>query len=655
MATTEELLYSIQSKAQLAAINAAIDAIGDMSDAVDDMGDEVSDSNKKIDDLNDDLKETISFGGKMKGALGGIGGIAGKIGLGIGGIAGAIGGAMALTQDWALNVEQLSSQFSIGLDQASAMAVSWERAGLSAEEGASIFSGLQGRLISELEAQKEASKELANIQKERAGIVEEMAEAEADFHATIADLEAERAELDSSNIEKRRQSAAKEIEDLKSDYTQFIKDQEEAEREETATFEKIWEERARKFEESSEKLRDKFSDDARKARNFREFSEAAKNFQEQRKQLVDNLNKDNQEQENSHEKRVRDREEANERERQLMEQRSADIATKADEDVAKMEEANQKALANLDARIADEKAAYADRTESFQEGLAEMDAAAAATASAGGDLTFVMEELGVKVFDSEGNMRDFSDIIWDTQEAINNMEEGGRKAALIADLGLEDASVWLNRGIGEVDALREAREKNLVVTTESLEAIHRQREALADARLSALGFANSLGVTEKVNAALVSGMESTAQAVVIAQGLWTQLKEIVGLLWDKFLASLDTAKENLEQLSDIATLGFDKIKEATGFGEEGFFTQAGDLLGFRQGTKSVGGVEPQLAVVHPGEEIRTSADVTANGPSMNGGGGLTVNINAPVYGIQDLNNAIQGAVRQYDQGAFSAV
>lgn len=653
MATNEELQYNITSKAQLAALQRAISAMGDMVDAVDDMADETGILDKKVEGLNDELKDTIKFGERMKGALGGIGKIAGRIGSGVAGIAGVISGAVLITQNWALNVEKLSDQFSIGLDEAAALATSWERVGLSAEKGASLFSGLQGRLIGEIEAQKEAQKELQVIQAQRAGVVQEVADAEIAFHKTIAELELERASLDEGNIAERKKRANDEIEDLRTEYTRFIQDQEDLEREETATFEKIWEDRARKFEESSEKLRGKFAEDSRKSRNVREFLGVKKNFQEQRQLLIDNLNENKEEQKNSNEKTVKDREQANAREFELMEEKSAAIAKTSNEDVAKMEEANQEAVVNLNARIADETAAYADRTANFDEELGALREAEEETAKAGGDLAFVMEELGIKVFDAQGKMRPFNDIIWDVQNALQNMEEGGRKAALIADLGLEDAAPWINRGAKEIESLRFAQEKGLLVTEANIDAIHKQRQALIDARLSAIGFANSLGLTEKANTAIVAGMTATQKAIIIAKDLWGQLKIIVSLLWDKFLEGLEASREALKTFGAFGSEVFGDIKEGLGFGKTGVFTKTANLLGFAQGTRSVPGTKPQLAVVEPGEEIRTRADVIAGIGGSGGRGDLVVNINAPVFGVEDIDRHINNAMLRYDQGAFA--
>lgn len=648
MATTEELQYAINSKAQLAAFEKAIDAIGDMVDAVEKMADETKQAEDAVEGLNDDLKDTITFGGKMKGALGGIGKLASGIGVGLGAITGLVGGAIAATQDWTLKVEALSSSFAIGLEEASALAVGWERAGFDAEDVMGKFGQIQGRLIAELETQQKAQVELAKIHKERAELVEEQGKAEIEFQATIAELEKERAEIGGAGVADRRAQAQQEIADLQQDYERFVESQEDLEREETATFEKIWEERARKFEEASEKLRDKFSIDARKSRNVREFQDASKNFEDQRQLLIDNLAKDNSEQKNNSAKTVQNREEANERERQLMEEKSADIAAAAEKDVAKIEEANQKAIVNLNKRIEEEKASYVDGTEAFQETLGELDKTAQAVANTGGDLTFVFDKLGIEIFDAEGKMRPFNELIWELQDGFRAMEDSGEKAALIADLGMEDIAPILTRGATQYESLAFAQEKNLVVTEESLAAILEQRQAILDAKLELVGYANSLGIAEKTNKLLKFAIDSIHQAIEIGIPLWDQTKQIAGLLWDKFLEGLETAQEKLAEFTESAKETFESVKEAVGLGEGGFFSQAGDFLGFEQGIRSVPGTGPQLAVVHGGEEIRTRANVLASG---GGGsrGGLTLNFNAPIFGVDDLNNTINNAITKFDQ------
>lgn len=648
MATTEELQYAINSKAQLAAFKQAIGAIGDMVDAVEKMADETKQAEDAVEGLNDDLKKTITFGGKMKGALGGIGKLASGIGVGLGAITGLVGGAIAATQDWTLKVEALSSSFAIGLEEASALAVGWERAGFDAEDVMGKFGQIQGRLIMELETQQKAQVELAKIHKERAELVEEQGKAEIEFQATIAELEKERAEIGGAGVADRRSQAQQEIADLQQDYERFVESQEDLEREETATFEKIWEERARKFEEASEKLRDKFSTDARKSRNVREFQDASKNFEDQRQLLIDNLAKDNSEQKNNSAKTVQNREEANERERQLMEEKSTDIAAAAEKDVAKIEEANQKAIVNLNKRIEEEKASYVDGTESFQETLGELDKTAQAVANTGGDLTFVFDKLGVEIFDAEGKMRPFNELIWELQDGFRAMEDSGEKAALIADLGMEDIAPILTRGATQYESLAFAQEKNLVVTEESLAAILEQRQAILDAKLELVGYANSLGIAEKTNFALKFAMEAIHQAIEIGIPLWDQLRTIAGLLWDKFLEGLETAQEKLAEFTESAKETFESVKEAVGLGEGGFFTKASDLLGFQQGTRSVPGTGPRLAVVEGGEEIRTRANVLASSGGGNRGG-LTLNFNAPIFGVDDLNNTINNAIIKFDQ------
>lgn len=650
MATTEELEYSIKSKAQLAAINKAIGALGDLADTTEDMVDGTKKAEDAVEDLNDDLKKTINFGGKMKGALGGIGKVAGGIGLGIGAVAGVVGGAIAATHDWTLKVEALSASFAIGLEEASALAVGWERAGFDAEDVMGKFGQIQGRLIMELEAQAAAQKELQKIHEERAEVVAEMGKAEVEFNETIAELEKERASIGSEGVVERRQQAKEEIEDLRADYELFVENQQDLEREQTRNFEKIWEERARKFEEASEKLRDKFSTDARKSRNVREFLDAKKNFEDQRELLIDNLGKENKEQQDGNKKTVENREQANARERQLMEEKSADIAAAAEKDVAKIEEANQKQIENINKRIEEEKVAFAEEQTAFQDTFAELDEAAAEAASTTGDLIPIFNELGVELFDAEGKMRPFNDIIWELQEGFKAMEDSGRKAALIADLGMEDIAPILTRGANRVDSLRFAQEKNLVVTEESLEAVLKQQQMMIDAKLSLVGLANGFDIVGKSNQAMAFAMESTNKAIVIAQGLWDQLKTIATLAWGKVVEGVEIGIGLWEQFLTILELVGEKLKEGLGFGEGGVFTKAADLLGFQQGTRSVPGTGPQLAIVEGGEEIRTRADVIAGGSNGGGRGPLTLNFNAPIFGVNDLNRAIGNAIAQYDRG-----
>lgn len=655
-----DLEYNIEADADLSDLDRVVDGIENMGDELDDL----AKSTDKVADAAEDAEEEMGRLGKAGNALKGLGNIGGIIAGGLGAVTGIIGTAVAATQNWVLKVEDLSNKFSIGLDDASALATSWARAGVEAETGEAAILGFQGRLIDELEAQKEAAKEVEAIHKERADVLEEMSEAEADHLETLAELEAHRAEISDKGIKERRAKQQEELAGLRKDYNRFLEDQRAAEVKENEEFEEIWEERTRIFEQKSEQLRNELSEKSRSARNVREFLAAQDEFSKKQKLLNDELTDEKSKHQSAHEKRIADLKSATDREKELYNERSMAINEAADKDVAKMEAANAKALANLEERIAAEKEAFGDRTEGFNEQLASLSESEAAAQEAGAGLQFVMNELGVKLTDAEGNIRPVDELMWDMKEALNGMEDGARKAAIISDLGWEDLATWIERGAGATESMNFAQSNNLTVTEDQIEAIHRQNELLADLQLKMLGVALEAGAAEAPFNLMTWALEKVTAAGEIAAGLWDQLKTILGLLWDKgqeegwfdgLISAFDQVKEWIDEAGEV----WDQLM--TIFGTEGGAAALGKNLlgaipGFQTGTRSVPGTGPQLAMVHGGEEIRPRAEVLQDNAGGRGGrgGDVTVNISGSIYGVSDLETAIANAIRKADMSPIAS-
>ena len=503
MADVETLQYNIDSKAQLQAMQEAIDTFEEMSDEYQALADDLKDVTDRADKAEKELKELAGSGGKIKKAFSGLGGL---ITGGLGALAGLAAGAIVSTRNWALGVEDLSNKFAIGLDDATALATSWKLAGVEASTGEAAILSFQGRLIDEMEAQKEAAIEVAEIQKERADVITEMAEAEVDHLATLAELEAERSEISSAGSDKRRAQQQEELSSLSKDYNRFLEEQRAAEEKETENFEEIWEERTRIFEQKSEQLRFDLSEKSRAARNVREFQAAQDEFRDKQALLTEELTSEKDERETALEDRLSNLQAATEREEELFNERTQVINKSADADVAKMEEANAKALASLEARIAGEKEAFTDRTQGFNEQLEDLSEAQAAAQDAGAGLKFAMEELGVEMFDAEGKMRPVDELMWDMKDALSGMEDGAEKAALLSDLGWEDLATWIEDGADATESLNFAQKNNLVVTEDQLAAIKEQNRLLAEMQLKMQGVAAEMINSETVTKAMTQAV-----------------------------------------------------------------------------------------------------------------------------------------------------
>ena len=152
-----------------------------------------------------------------------------------------------------------------------------------------------------------------------------------------------------------------------------------------------------------------------------------------------------------------------------------------------------------------------------------------------------------------------------------------------------------------------------------------------------------------------------ALVVVALMQIWETVT-LVTDNWDKFVFALKTGK-----LNDIPVFGFffEKIQqilagidvvvgawnglqklfgasvEAGGAGTSG---AGGQIESFADGGIVPGPIgAPRLVIAHGGEPIGRSAGAGS-------GGGITVNLNGPVYGMADFENQVASAVRRVKQG-----
>ena len=402
---------------------------------------------------------------------------------------------------------------------------------------------------------------------------------------------------------------------------------------------------------------------ARSARNYREFREAQQNYQKQQSELANNLNEEKKKHQSAHDERIADLEASRQRETQLFNERSAEIARKADEDVAKLQEANAKALADLDQRIEEEKAAYQESTIAANERLGELANAQAEAQSQGAGLTFVMEELGVKIFDADGKMRPLNELIWDMKDGLNNMEDGARKAAIISDLGWEDLATWIDDDTTALENLNFAQENNLIVTEDLIAKQREAEKAFNDLTLQATGAGLAIAEDSDLYGTFTEVMQVMGEALTALHeaGLFTLIGESI-----KWMA------EQATSAIEIATGLYDVISE--------FIELVGDSSPFEVFTTTAAAVDKELFggnLAKMGQallpEFETGGLVPGSGPTpiMAHGGEMvipreqvaqlrsgsgsspTFNFNAPIYGVNDLQGAIRGAMQQADNGLLN--
>lgn len=664
MAERNNILYEVESRSDLAELQQVIQELRRIGDSLDTMADEAhrtADAQEDVAEATRGLKDEVGGLGKAWSFIKGLG----IVGL-LASIVGLVKQGITAVQDWAIGVDNLAQQFAITHEEATALATSWRLAGISAEEGAAMMSGFQGRLIDELEAQKEAAKRVAEIQEQRVDVLADLAKAEENHEKKLTDLYAQQAELQNTSFDEVVARRDEQLAELEADYQRYLEDQRYAEEQETKRLEAEWQERARRYERAFEDLRDELADKARSARNFREWNEAVQQYKKKQDRLREDMEEERKKLYGAADERVAQAERAAEREKEVYEQKKQAIMQKADEELAKERERQAQALAAVEERIAAENEAWDEQQAGFGERLSDLDKAQAEAAAQGAGLKYIMEQLGVSMFDAEGNMRPVDELLWDMKEALAAMPEGAEKAAIIADLGWEDMAYWINEGAGATESLKFAQENGLVVTQETIDAIREQNRLMAEAQLQMIGMgmtlAEQLGAFEHINTflGLVNiGLERLSQLITILtteggfdaliQGLRDQydwfdkLAGIIEWLIDKFNEAMEVANQLATIFSTEGGAGqlFEGLGQAIG---EGLAGQAG-ALGFQTGG-AVPGTGPHPAIIHGGEYV-----VPREGALVLGGGQrpVTVNIMAPVYGVEDLQRAIAGAIARADR------
>ena len=663
----EKISYEIEAKGNLSALNDAASEIDDLAKTMDDLAKEEAKAAKSADKAADSIGDMEKEAKSLKGAFGSL------MALGVGGffagILGAVTGAVMAGNNWVDQVDRMSDRMGVASEDASVLATSLARVGLSADEAEPAFSSFQGRLIDELESQKNIAKEVASIEKDRQSVLADLGKMEADHLATLTDLEAERASINNDGIAERIAQRDKELSSLSKDYQQTMDDLRAEERKENEKYAQIWQDRVKEYEKSALKLREDFDDKARNARNYREFREAEQAYKKQQGELSSNLQEEKQKHESAHQERLSDLEASRQRESEIFTERSAEIAMKADEDVAKLQQANAQAVADLDARIEEEKAAYAESTAAANERLGELANAQAEAQTQGAGLTFVMKELGVELFDADGKMRPVNDLIWDMKDALNGMEDGARKAAILSDLGWEDIATWVDDDTTAIDALSFAMDNNLIVTEEQIAAQREAEKALNDLKLQALGVglqvtedSEIMGTFTEAMGAL-SGLLTTMNEAGIFTAIGTGIKWMSDQVSSAIQMAIDLKAAWDDMIEAISDNSFMEILGAAGNSIQGNFgLSAGGLVNPIQGLTEllmpsfetggmVPGSGPVPIVAHGGELVIPKEGVA----QLRGGGmgGFTLNINAPVYGVNDLQAAIRGAIQQADNGPLA--
>lgn len=653
----EKIVFEQEVKGDLSELQDAEKHFDALTDALDDTEKETKGLGRSADQtkrsLSDMAKSARGMGGGLRNIVS-----SGAVGF-FTALAGAIAGTVAVGNNWVREVDKMSLRMGISSERASVLGAGFELAGLSIEEAEAAISSFQGRLIPELEAEAAAKKEILKFDKQRIDAIKEMGKAEQDHVETLAELESQRSEINEAGIAERVAERNEELAELEKDYGRTLEDLKDQERRETERFKEVWADRAKEYKRSFLDAREDFEDQSRGARNFREFEEARQQFEKTKRELQDNLNEDNRKHETAHERRLSDLEESRVRERELFDERSADIAEAADKDVAKMQEANAKALADLDERIAEEKEAYADSVAAHQEQLQAISEAQNEAAEAGGGLTFTMNELGVSLKDAEGNLRPIDDIVWDINEALGNMEDGAKRAAIISELGWEDIAPLTT--IDRMEALNAAQATGVIVSDEQ---IQRNREMIKQFGLlelntigAALAVDEASGATESLTS-ITEALNDVLQRMNEA-GIFAAIGG--GIKWMADQAS--AAWQMIIDLRDIIDETLTLIKEKVG--EDGFLPTVlgvsglstgsllgsvgdafGDLLGFENGG-IVPGVGPKLVVAHGGERITPAAE-SAGIRGGGNGNNATFNFNAPIYGVDDLQATIRQAMQQSD-------
>ena len=168
-----------------------------------------------------------------------------------------------------------------------------------------------------------------------------------------------------------------------------------------------------------------------------------------------------------------------------------------------------------------------------------------------GALGTLTKELGVKFYDSQGKVRDFSDILDDSRKAWSKLsaEDAANFAKKIA--GQEGISAWL--------AMMNAEEKDIQKLRTSIKECDGTAAEMADTMNNNLnGALTILGSNvESLSLAFYEGIKGTAKTAV--EGLTTAVEKMTGKV-KKWMAS-DATQKKLEKISQAITNIVSKIAD----------------------------------------------------------------------------------------------
>jgi hypothetical protein len=542
----ERISYQVNFEADTSGASEADSALEKIEKSLGEITKETRRMTQQTEQQIDAQREMVSATNRISEAWRGI------LGLNLIGFFQTFGGVMRdafnISRDWATSVQRVSRQFSISLEDAAALQTSWALAGVDTSEALSQISSFQGRLIEDLEKQKEVQKQIIELDERRAELLVDLGKAQTEHAESIAELEEQITEVGKKEIAKRIRTTDESLRELEKDYNRFLDDQVESERDETERLSRVWQERVRRFERDMLSAQSDLAEGLARATSTREQKQIKKDFDERVKSLETALGEEKTKHDNSVEEQAQARRDAIEDEKQAMEERAAFIREKSDEDLALIRERNAEQVASLQERIEQENEAWAEQQSRFSEGLSDIDKAQAEAMKSGGSLKFIVDELGISMFDASGKMRPVNELIFELKDALDELPPSARKAAIIADLGWEDLANWIEDGASATEALTIAQNNNLIPSQETLEAIRKQNEQLALLQLQLIGVSDEYTNATVLNDIFLKGMIATNEAIAIASQLYEQVTEIIRLLylWKKSMTRLTLGRNYLE-------------------------------------------------------------------------------------------------------------
>jgi hypothetical protein len=541
--------------------------------------------------------------------------------------------AFNLSRDWATNVQRTSRQLSVSLEDAAALQTSWALAGIETSEALGIVSQFQGQLLSDLEAQAEAQKAIIELDERRVELQGDFTEAQADHAESVLELEKEITKVGQKEISERIKNRDDALGELQRDFEKFIDEQVASERQETERLSDVWRDRVKRFQTDMLSAQSDLSEKLGQATSVREQQQIKKDFAERVRALKGGLADEQEKHRDSVEGQAEARQQAINDEKTAMEERAVFIQEKSDQDLERVKQRNAEQVESLKSRIEDENEAWADQQGNFAEGLADIDKAQAEALKSGGTLKFVVDELGVSMFQADGKMRPVSDLIFDIKERLNELPASAEKAAIIAELGWEDMAGWIEDGANATDSLKKAQEFNLIPTQQTLEAILKQNQALTELQFKLIGVSGEYAGATEMNEVYIKSLKAANQAVTIVAELYGQITEIIELLTKRINEGAD-AWANLLGVTSSGGVG-------------------GLLAGIQgsEGIAAVGGIGGLASGI--GSFIANPAETVGAIASEAGREAISIIINGSVNGVDDLQTAVMDAIAMQDNKSVS--